>query len=118
MIKKKSLQKIQDFYERQGYKGEQLRKVLLKDKEYLAILKNRKQKLRTVLGLSKAEERKYILSTDEDYEILSNVKKLEKQKLNAQEKFLIKFIRTQLEHDWRKWIIKELNKIVDKYKIN
>lgn len=91
--------------------------MLLKDNEYLSILKERKQKLQKRIKITKTEQQKYVLSTDEDYEILSKIKRLEKQPLNAQEQFLVKFVRTQLEHDWRAWIIRELNKILRKYKI-
>ena len=100
----------------QGYKRDELRRILLKDKDYQKLLKERKQKLTNKISLTKTEEKKYVMSIDEDYEILSKVKQLEKLDLNKDEKFLIKFIRTQLEHDWRKWLIKELDKILLKYK--
>lgn len=113
---KKSLQRIEDFYMSQGYKGDELRKILSKDKDYQKLLKERKQKLTKKILLTKTEEKKYVMSIDKDYEILSKVKQLEKLGLNQEEKFLIKFIRTQLEHDWRKWLIKELDKILFKHK--
>ncbi len=114
---KKSLQKIEDFYMSQGHKGPELRKILSKDKAYQKLLKERKQRLTKKVSLTKTEKKKYVMSIDEDYEILSKVKQLEKLNLNKEEKFLIKFIRTQLEHDWRKWLIKELDKILLKYKL-
>ena len=113
---KKSLQRIENFYLSEGYKGNELRKILSKDKDYQQLLEERKQKLTNKISLTKTEEKKYVMSIDEDYEILSKVKQLEKLDLNKDEKFLIKFIRTQLEHDWRKWLIKELDKILLKYK--
>ena len=113
---KKSLQRIEDFYVKQGYKGDELRKILSKDKEYQKLLKERKQKLTKKISLTETERKKYVMSINEDYEIISKVKQLEKLNLNKEEKFLIKFIRTQLEHDWRKWLIKELDKILLKYK--
>ena len=113
---KKSLQRIDNFYLSEGYKGNELRKILSKDKDYQQLLEERKQKLTNKISLTKTEEKKYVMSIDEDYEILSKVKQLEKLDLNKDEKFLIKFIRTQLEHDWRKWLIKELDKILLKYK--
>src|SRR3989338_8289395 len=109
---KKSLQRIEDFYVKQGYKGNELRKILSKDKEYQKLLKERKQKLTKKISLTKTEKKKYVMSVDKDYEILLKVKQLEKLTLTKEEKFLIKFIRTQLEHDWRKWLIKELDKIL------
>ena len=113
---KKSLQRIEDFYMTQGYKGDELRKILSKDKDYQKLLQERKQKLTKKISLTKIEGKKYVMSIDQDYEILSKVKQLERLKINKEEKFLIKFIRTQLEHDWRKWLIKELDKILLKYK--
>ncbi|MBI2459432.1 MAG: hypothetical protein HYV53_02675 [Parcubacteria group bacterium] len=112
---KKSLQRIENFYLSQGCKGYELRKVLLKDKDYQKLLKERRQKLTKKISLTKTEEKKYAMSIDKDYEILFKVKQLEKLKLNKEEKFLIKFIRTQLEHDWRKWLIEQLDKILLKY---
>ena len=114
-MKKNSLQRIEDFYISQGYKGDELRKILLKDKDYLKLLNERKQKLTKKISLTKTEEKKYVMSIDEDYEILSKVKELEKLNLSKEDKFLVKFIRTQLEHDWRKQIIQTLNKILRKY---
>ena len=114
---KKSLQKIQDFYEKDGYKGSKLRNILLKDKNFNSLVKERKIKLTKDFPLTKDELSKYVMSVDRDFEILKKVKQLEGLKLNQQERFITKFIRTQLEYDWRKWVIKELNKILKKYKI-
>ncbi|MBI2583091.1 MAG: hypothetical protein HYW25_00350 [Candidatus Aenigmarchaeota archaeon] len=91
---KKSLQRIEDFYMSKGYKGDGLRKILSKDKEYQKLLQERKQKLTKKISLTKTEKKKYVMSVDEDYEILSKVKQLEKLNLNNQERLLIKFIRT------------------------
>ncbi|MBI3032933.1 hypothetical protein HYY69_05640 [Candidatus Woesearchaeota archaeon] len=68
------------------------------------------------ISLTLTEKKKYVMSVDQDYEILSKVKQLEKLKLTKDEKFLIKLIRTQLERHWRKWLIKELDKILLKRK--
>lgn len=114
-MRKKSLQTVQDFYENQGYKGDALRRILLKDKDYQKILNERKKKLTKKISLTKTEAKKYVMSTDEDYEILLKVKQLEKLNLNKEDKFIIRFVRTQLERDWRKWLIKELNRILRKY---
>lgn len=70
------------------------------------------QRLAAKISLTKREKRKYVMSTDQDYEILSKIKQLGKCDLNKQEKLLIRLIRTQLERDWRKWLIKELDKIL------
>lgn len=116
-MKKKSLQEIEDFYKNQGYTGDKLRKILAKDKEWLSLVNERKQKLTKKISLTKAEQKKYVMSTDEDYEILGKIKQLEKMKLTKEEKFLVKLIKTQLEHDWRKPLIQTLNKILRKYKV-
>lgn len=115
MAKRKSLQEIEDFYISHDYVGEKLRRILLKDKDYLKLLKERKQQLTKRTTLTKTEKRKYVMSTDKDYEILSKVKQLEKLNLDKEEKFLVRFILTQLEQDWRKGLIKELDKILLKH---
>ncbi len=87
-----------------------------KDKEWMSLVNERRQKLSRKISLTEAEKKKYVMSTDGDYEILSKVKQLEKMELTKEEKFLIKVIRTQLEHDWRKQLIQPLNKIFRKHK--
>jgi len=78
---KKSLQRIEDHYMRQGYTGDSLRKALLKDKNYQKLLRKRKSKLKRKATLTKREEKKYVMSVDQDYEILTKVKQLEKLRL-------------------------------------
>lgn len=65
--------------------------------------------------LTKTEKRKYVLATDQDYKILTKVKQLEKLNLNKQERLLITLIKSQLERNWRKGLMQELNKILRKY---
>ncbi len=115
-MRKKSLQTIEDFYKNRGYKGERLRKILEKDKEYLPIVKERNKKLTRKTKISKFEKKKYVLSINEDYEILAKIKKLEKMKLSKEEKIILKFIKSQLEHDWRRPLIKFLDNMLKKYK--
>ncbi len=64
--------------------------------------------------LTPSEKKKYVLPTDTDYEILDKCKKLEKMKLTKEERFLVKLIKTQLEADWRKPLLKVLNKLLKK----
>ena len=66
--------------------------------------------------LTKTEKQKYVLSTDKDYEILDKVKRLEKLNLSKEKKLLIKLIKSQLEKNWRKGLIKELNRLLRKYR--
>ncbi|MEW6295177.1 MAG: hypothetical protein AB1467_02675 [Candidatus Diapherotrites archaeon] len=112
---KKSLQQIEDRYFSLGYKGESLIKILEKDKTYQKLLKERKQKLTKNFKVSPIEKRKYVLSLDKDFEILGKCKKLEKIKLSKEDRSLIKFIKTQLERDWRKSLIKKINQLLKKY---
>ena len=65
--------------------------------------------------LTKTEQRKYVMSTNEDYEILQKVKKLEKLKLTKEEKILVWLIKTQLEPKWRKYLLQTLNNLFKKY---
>lgn len=115
-MKRKSLQQIEDYYKKQGYVGENLRKKVIKDKDYQKFLKERQKQLTQKFPLTKTEKRKYVMSTNQDYEILGKSKKLEKMKLEKREELLIKLIKTQLEYDWRKHLILELNKLLRKYR--
>ncbi len=91
---KKSLQQIEDYYIRKGLKDSKLRKALEFDEEYQEILAQRKTKLAKRFRIISKEEKDYVLSTNQDYEILGKVKQLEKQKLSVVDIRLIKFIRT------------------------
>lgn len=115
-MKKKSLQQIEDFYRNLGYKGVGLRKVLAKDNEYQKILKERKQKLSRRFKVTPTEKKKYVLSLDTDFEILAKCKQLEKLKLTKEDKRLVKLIKTQLEENWRKSLLRMLNQLLKKYK--
>ena len=114
-MKKKSLQQIEDFYINLGYEGNELRKVLEKDKKYQLLFKQRKEKLNKKYKINPIEKKKYVLSTDEDFEILNLCKKLEKFNLSNEDRILVKIIKTQLEHNWRFHLLKSLNKIFEKY---
>ena len=61
--------------------------------------------------------KKYILKTKSDIEILNLCKKLEKLKLSRNDRDLVALIKTQLEKDWRKYLIKRLKHLVKKYKL-
>lgn len=112
---KKSLQRIEDHYLELGYSGEKLRNILKKDSEYQRILKEKKKKLTKKFEVSKIDQRKYVLATDDDYIILGNCKTLEKLKLSEKDKELVKLIKSQLEDEWRKSLIKKLDKVLRKY---
>ena len=110
------LQEIEDHFINLGYKREKLRKALAKDKEYQRLLKERRQKLTKKIKISPLEKKKYILSANTDFEILEKCKKLEKLKLNKSDRDLVRLIKTQLEDDWRKYLLSTLNKLMRKYK--
>ena len=112
---KPSLQKIEDYYIRKGFRGDKLRKILESDKEYQKILTERKRGLTKKFSISKNEEKKYVLSTDNDHEILGKIHELEKKKLSESDKELVEFIRTQLEEDWRTPLVEVLDKLMKKY---
>ena len=109
------LQKIEDFYNSLGYRGEKLRGVLEKDKEYQRILRERKQKLTKQFKVTPGEKKRYVLSMDDDYEILAKCKQLERLKLSREDRALVKLIKTQLEDDWRKPLLKAANQLLEKY---
>ena len=71
--------------------------------------------MKTKYKVTTREKKKYLLPTDRDLEILAKCKLLEKLKLNKEDKTLVKFIKTQLEEDWRKPLLKMLNKLLKKY---
>jgi len=113
---KKSLQQIEDFYINLGHKGVRLRDALTKDKVYQDLLAERRAKLTSQFKVSPVERKKYVLSTDADFEILARCKKLEELDLAKEEKALIKLIKTQLEDDWRKPLVDKLNQLLERYK--
>ena len=59
---------------------------------------------------------KYVLKTKRDFEILNLCKKLEKVKLLKKDKDLVALIKTQLEKDWRKYLLIKLNDLLNKHK--
>lgn len=67
------------------------------------------------VAITKKEKKKYVLSTKADYEILDKIKKLEKLKLNRNEKEMVKFLRTQLEKNWRKSVLNLLNLLLKRH---
>lgn len=111
----KQFQEIEDFYINLGYRGYELRKVLAGDRQYQKMLKERKQKLAKGFKVTAKEKKRYVLSTDDDFEILAKCKQLEKLKLTKEDRFLVRLIKTQLEDDWRKTLLKAANLLLKKY---
>lgn len=113
--KQKSLQAIEDYYYRKGLRGNKLRNAVQNDREYMEILKRRWLKLTKEFPVKPPDRKRYILSTDQDYEILNKIYKLERKRLSDKDKALVKLVRTQLEHHWRTPILKFLNGLLKKY---
>ncbi len=65
--------------------------------------------------LTVEEKKKYAMADKRDFEILSKIKKLEKFSLPEEDKFLVEFLRTQLEKDWRTSLITLLDNLLKKY---
>lgn len=99
-----------------GFKGQKLKEALEKDKNYLVLLNNRRKQLKSGLKVRREDKKEYVMSTDSDYQILEKIYQLEKEKLSEKDKKLVRLIRTQLRHDWRSPLIKELNQLLRKYK--
>lgn len=72
-------------------------------------LKNEKVKL------SRNEQSKYVMADSRDYQILASIKQLEQKPLSKEDQILVALIRTQLEKDWRKPLMKMLEKMKQKY---
>lgn len=67
------------------------------------------------MQLTQNDKKKYLLPEKQDFEILAKCKELEKKKLSKQDREMVRFIKTQLEKDWRKHLIKKLNQLLNKY---
>ncbi|NQS90058.1 ClbS/DfsB family four-helix bundle protein [Patescibacteria group bacterium] len=87
----------------------------IKQIKVVLIQKDRKSKLRKKFKASNKDLKRYVLSTNQDYEILEMIYKLEDKKLLAQDKRLVQLIRTQLEDDWRAPLQKILGTLFKKY---
>jgi len=59
---------------------------------------------------------KYVLKTKRDSKILNLCNKLLKNRLSKSDKDLVLLIKTQLETDWRKYLLIRLDKLLHKYK--
>ena len=62
-----------------------------------------------------AERKKYVLSTKKDIYMLATCKELESKILSPEDKRLCRLIKSQLEEDWRKPLIKIIKDIAKKY---
>ena len=113
--KKKSLQAIEDYYYQKGLRSGKLRKATEEDREYMRILRQRWLKLTKKFRVRPIDKKRYVLSTDQDYEILDKIYQLEQERLSDTDKALVRLVRTQLEHHWRTPIRKLLDTLLRKY---
>lgn len=67
--------------------------------------------------ISAAERKRYVLSNYKDFEVLSKCKYLEKSGLKAEDKILVRLIKSQLQDDWRSPLVKMLNALKRKYNL-
>lgn len=117
-MKKESMQEVGDFYINLGYRGDKLREALSVDKRYQRLLKEKKQKLNNTIKVSSVDKKKYVLATDIDFDILDKCKKLEKLKLLKEDRALVAIIKAQLKEDWRKSLVRKLNRLLKLYENN
>ncbi|MFH1365171.1 MAG: hypothetical protein ABIH28_01135 [archaeon] len=69
-----------------------------------------------VQEIIKKGNKEYLIGEKRDLIIFNKIKELEKKGLNNQDKEVIKLIKTQLEKDWRKYLINYLKRLSTKYK--
>ena len=62
-------------------------------------------------------KKNYIIDEKRDLAILKKSNILLNKKLNSSDKIIVKLIKTQLESNWRKYLIIYLNKLYKKYKL-
>ena len=70
-----------------------------------------------ILKATESDKKKYLLPKEEDLEILDKSKRLEKLSLTDEDKYLVKLIKTQLLENWRKPLFRELNLLLQKYRV-
>ena len=78
--------------------------------------RDKTMKEKSKYSITKLEKKKYVLITKRDLEILNLCKKLERLKLSKNDQILIALIKTQLEKDWRKYLLERLNETLKRYK--
>lgn len=69
-----------------------------------------------LLKIKPEDKEKYIMADEKDYEILAKIYELEEKGLSDEDKESVNLIRTQLERDWRDYLIEILDKLLEKYK--
>lgn len=113
-----SLQALQDQYEQQGLRGEELRRILTQDAEYQRLLTEKHAKIARQSAVTPEEQQRYVFATDRDYEILAKCRALEAKRLSEADAHIVQLIRTQLETDWRTPLLAELDRLLERYGSN
>lgn len=106
---------IYEKYYQKGLRGNKLRQTLKRNKAYSAAMeKARKEAVEKGFMVSRADLEKYPLVKLFDFEILYKCRQAQKKKLSKEDKRMVKMILSQLEYDWRKPLLKEINRILKK----
>lgn len=67
------------------------------------------------IAITNHDRKKYVLKTDLDVRILKLCKKLEQKPLLKDDRYFVRFIKTQLLDDWRKPLEMELKELLKRY---
>lgn len=113
---KKSMQEIEDSYINRGLTGEKLRQALESDTEYQALLADKKSRITNEFGISDEDKNRYVLATQQDFEILSRCQELESQRISDSDREMVELIKSQLLDEWRQPIFEKLSEIEKNYK--
>jgi len=62
-----------------------------------------------------ADKKRLLLEEKRDYEILEMIYELEKRKLSKEQEELVRFLKSQLEDDWRKPLLRFVKKFVKQF---
>jgi ATP phosphoribosyltransferase regulatory subunit HisZ len=68
-----------------------------------------------MLKIKAKDKKRYPLKEAGDYKILEKIYELEKCKLSLGDKKILNLVRTQLENDWRKPLLKFLDSLAKRY---
>jgi hypothetical protein len=65
---------------------------------------------------TETEKKKYLLPEARDLEILLKCREIESLNINENDRNMVELIKSQLENDWRKYLLAALNQLLKKYK--
>jgi len=67
-------------------------------------------------SITETEKKKYLLPEARDLEILLKCREIESLNINENDRNMVELIKSQLENDWRKYLLAALNQLLKKYK--